>query len=650
MTDMIDDWRSFLARWSREWADAQVSDLTEDGASARRDDEPPNTRRLAFPPASEEKILALEQRLGLRLPPSYRTFLAVSDGWRHAGGFVWLLAGTDQVRWHEDEAGLSEFFPGELDEDSTPEEEVLAGMWERSLQLDVESDAVHVLLDPGDVGDSGEWAVYSYASWRASPPERYASFGAFMEAMYREFHLLQVDRSERAGRRFVNATTRAQDAAVEAARLDALGGRYEQASAALAEAVAYGRPRATGLRDQIRRLLGETCMVYFHGLTGDPLYAPEVLAVLEAEHRRHHRGDGSSTHLLRGVPDAVREAVDETLARVREGTFRYTAEGPFGRAVDEAREQARWGETDTAWRTLCAALPKWRPLGSDHIAPVGLLADPLLGPLITPDRGRELLATPRAGLPGDAPGPAAHLDPPGLAWLAEDSGSFPDAYRFLLVEGVEPTGLPARIGADEDTGLNEPMEYWEARTRFPGDRSSSAREEGALAAVGRAGPGWSFAFEPRPGTKFDERRFISLGIAASAGTRAVTVWSEPSDGRRPGVFHLSVAENGEERYGFTVRGATIARQGHLPGALDPDGLYSRDAPHGERLEPHGEWLEPYGERLGERRALEALAAEFGCRLPRFAIRHGSLHTFRTRPWSRPPGLEDLYATFHILRE
>lgn len=301
MTDLMDDWRSFLVRWSQEWADAQDPDAP---ASERhvRDEEPVRTRWLGFPPASEERIRALEERLGHRLPPSYRTFLAVSDGWRHAGGFVWLLAGTDAVRRHEDAAGLAEYFPADPDDDPTPEDVLLAGMWERALQLDVESDAVYVLLDPGDVDDAGEWAVYCYASWRASPPERYASFGAFMEAMYREFHSLQVSRSKSAGAEFVNATTRALDASVEAARLDVLGGRYERASASLAEAIAYGRPRATGLRDQIRRLLGETYLVSFDGLTADPLYAPEFLAVPAAEDVWHHQDRPSSARHLGAPP------------------------------------------------------------------------------------------------------------------------------------------------------------------------------------------------------------------------------------------------------------------------------------------------------------------------------------------------------------
>lgn len=65
MTDSIDDWRSFLARWSQEWADVQ----DPDAPAGERDAEALRSRWLGFPPASEERILALEERLGHRLPP-----------------------------------------------------------------------------------------------------------------------------------------------------------------------------------------------------------------------------------------------------------------------------------------------------------------------------------------------------------------------------------------------------------------------------------------------------------------------------------------------------------------------------------------------------------------------------------------------------
>ncbi|WP_343233975.1 SMI1/KNR4 family protein [Streptomyces sp. CdTB01] len=624
MAGMSEDWRSFLQRWSEEWADAQEPRAGE--GEDVRDEEPRRARWLGFPPASEERIQALEARLGHRLPPSYRTFLAVSDGWRHAGGFVWLLAGSDRIRPHEDAAGLSEYFPGE------PDEPLSAGMWQRALQLDVESDAMYVLLDPGDVDDTGEWAVYTWASWRASPPERYASFRAFMEAMHQEFHQLEADRSAREGREFANATTRSLDASVEAARLDALAGRHERASAALAEAIAYGRPRATGLRAQIRRLLGETYSVSFHGLADDPRYAPEMLPVLADEHVRNRWDDGM---FLPTAPETVRPVADDALRQARAGTFRYTPVGPFAAAVEEAREHARWGESDAAWHTLRAALPEWRPLGPDHIAPVGLCADPVLGPLLTPERGRELLATPRAGQHGSVPAPAPDQDPPGLAWLADtDRGTILTSYRFVLVEGVEPVHLPGRIGADETTALREPMTVWDARRNAGDHPGLSTSGDEAVAVVGRAGTGWSFALEAGPGG-FDERRFVSPGDAASLGTRAVTVWSEPSDGAPFGHFLLSVAENGEEKCGFTVRPGTISRRGPLPAALDPD-----------RLFPPGDHL---AERLGERRVLEALAAEFAVRLPRLALTRGRLHSFRTRPWIRPPAPGEPGATLRFVR-
>lgn len=631
MADVNFDWRSFLVRWSEEWADACGADTS----CGEQDQEARRARWLGFAPASGVRIAALEEQLGRRLPPSYRAFLEVSDGWRHAGGFVWLLAGTEQARWYEDAAGLGEAYLEDLDEDSPPEQVMLAGMWERALQLDAESDITHVLLDPADVDGDGEWAVYYYEGWGGEHPRRYASFQEFMEAMYRQFHSLTAHRR---GAAFDNATTRTLDATIEEARLEALRGQYERAGTMLAEAETYGRPRATGLRDQIRRLLGQTYMVYFGHLTADPLYAPEVLPVLAAEHVRHHRHDDSTWAFhLRGAPDAVRKAGDEILRQVREGTFRYTTGGPFGQAVDEAREQARWGDTDTAWHTLRAALPAWQPLGPDQLVPLGLLADPLLGPLLTPQLGRELLATPRGSHMGDVPAPAADLDPPGMAWLTEtDRGNFLVAYRFVLVEGVDPAELPARIGADGTAGLHEPMLLWEAHTRLRSNREVSTWDDPALAAVGRAGPGWSFAFEPRPGQHFNEQRFISPGQPASHGTRAVVVWSEPARGHGDlGLFHLSVAEDGQEKYAFTVHGTTIRRSGTIPATLDPDRFIPQTPD------------EPVSGRLGERRALEAIAAEFQVRLPRFALTHGRLHTFTTRSWTRPPGPGETYTVIRF---
>ncbi|MEV0259837.1 SMI1/KNR4 family protein [Streptomyces sp. NPDC050617] len=622
------DWRSFLLRWSGEWADSLPDSKTrdEDDKAARR------ARWLGFPPAPEERIAAMEARLGRRMPPSYREFLKVTDGWRHAGGFVWLLAGTKDAHWHNNESGLADMFEEHLDEDAEPEERQEADVWRRGLQLDVESDVTHVLLDPEDVGEDGEWAVRTWASWRAEPPDRHANFLDFMRDMYREFHSLRARPSD-GEEVFVSDTTRELDALVEEARLEALRGGWERAAKALDEAKAYSRPRAAGLGDQIRRLLGQTYMVYFDGLVADPRYAPELLPPLVAEHAAHsYRGDSSLMFHLRGADDDLVSQAYATLEQVRSGTYRYTATGPFGEAVERARELARWGDTDGAWRAMMDALPLWEPLGPDHLAPLGWVADPVLGPLLTPERGEELLSRPRGGHVGEPPSPTAGLDPGDLVWLAEpDPGNSLTSYRFVLVEGVEPEDLPGRLTDGDRTVLNEPMTFWEARDHaLHSRREFSSYDDRALVAAGRAGTGWSFAFDSDP-APFNSQRFVSPAAAASTGTRAVVVWSGLRSWYGDPFFHLSVAQDGAQQYAFTYVNGEIHKSGEIPQALDPGRFFS----------------DPENGAEAERSLLEAVTGEFGVCLPRHALVNGRLHTFATRSWTRPPGDGETYAVIRM---
>ncbi len=50
---------------------------------------------------------------------------------------------------------------------------------------------------------------------------------------------------------------------------------------------------------------------------------------------------------------------------------------------------------EEAWPELRAAMRLWRPVCADHVAPISLFADPVLAQLVTRERGREILATPR---------------------------------------------------------------------------------------------------------------------------------------------------------------------------------------------------------------------------------------------------------------
>lgn len=352
----------------------------------------------------------MERRLGRRMPPSYREFLRVTDGWQHVGGFVTLPAGTAEARWHDNESGLADMFEGYLDEDSGPDERREAELWRRGLQLDVESDGTYVVLDPEDVDEDGEWAVYTWAGRRAAPPERIANFGEFMREMHREFHRLRANLAE-GEPEFVNDTTRQLDAGVEQARLDALRGGWEQAERALDRAKEYGRPRAAGMGDQIRRLLGQTYRVSFEGLASDPRYAPDLVPPLVAEQAAHsYRDDSTLEFDLRGATAAVVSLAYATLEQARNGAYRYAPTGQFGEAVEQARESARWGDTDGAWRTLMDALPL-AAAGPRSPGARGMGCGPLARPPADPGTRRRTALHPqrrpdgRHTAPGGSPGP-----------------------------------------------------------------------------------------------------------------------------------------------------------------------------------------------------------------------------------------------------
>ncbi|MFB7330699.1 SMI1/KNR4 family protein [Streptomyces adustus] len=622
------NWDDFLRRWQAEWVPRAGEDA-DDGQ---------NAVCLGAPGADAAAIAEAEQRLGRRLPPSYREFLAVSDGWhvdQTAG--VYQLGGAADIDWFRDPYGMTAMYQEGLGDDPREEDVRLAGMWERALRLETDSDMSYALLDPGDCDEDGEWALYVYKGWSGEFPDRYPSFRAYMEAMYRGFHGDRVERPD-----FVNATTRAQDAHVERARVLALRGRYEQALPLLEEARSFGRPRSAVLLDQLRNWLDPRRPRDYGQLAADPCYLAEILPVqaLEraGENRRPGDEDGRWLTMMaaRGVD---RKTAEDTLGAIREGVHRYAPPGPWGRAVAEARELARWGSTDAAWRVLRDALPRWQAPGPLLIAPVGLLADPFLGALVTPERGREVLATPRAGQTGPTPEPVPDLDPSGLAWLTEPAanGQRRDGYRCVWAEGVDPAQLPALIG-EEDAELGRPADMrvasWEA-SRARAREGVQPWEDRALVAAGRTASGWAFAFDGHGSRRLGDR-FVSPAAVASSAGRAVVVWRDtrsPFPGGGPAAFHLSVAEHGEEVYAFTVRGTQIERSGVIPEVLDPAQLFRPDEPEGD----------------GELRALQALHTEYGLCLPRFALTQGRLHTFTTRSWARAPRAGEALVRLQFVR-
>jgi hypothetical protein len=134
----------------------------------------------------------------------------------------------------------------------------------------------------------------------------------------------------------------------------------------------------------------------------DPVFERELLPLLFAQHRASHRGSSSELELLmrtRGEPGPLQFMIADYRARVREPGHRLRfGDDDFDRAIHAVLDDLAAGQDpDRAWPAVRDALRLWRPLSEHHVAPVVLLADPLLAAVIDRERGREILATPRGG-------------------------------------------------------------------------------------------------------------------------------------------------------------------------------------------------------------------------------------------------------------
>src|SRR6266542_2885211 len=89
-------WRELLERWNADLF--ATSEIVE-----RLPEEVKRAGWLGVPPATAGQIDQAEARLGMALPPSYRAFLAVTNGWRCTGfgaspGPVWPIEDVDWYR------------------------------------------------------------------------------------------------------------------------------------------------------------------------------------------------------------------------------------------------------------------------------------------------------------------------------------------------------------------------------------------------------------------------------------------------------------------------------------------------------------------------------------------------------------------------
>jgi len=140
---------------------------------------------LGYPGATEDQIAGLEARLGKSLPPSYRAFLKVSNGFRQPGMMTERILSIDEVDWfrvrHRELVDLckSEYLEYLLD----------------TLGISIEDidGEYFYLLNPNVVTANGEWEAICF-TWDGSE-SRHPSFWDLMQKEYR-YSVFWAERSK----------------------------------------------------------------------------------------------------------------------------------------------------------------------------------------------------------------------------------------------------------------------------------------------------------------------------------------------------------------------------------------------------------------------------------------------------------------------
>ena len=179
--DMAYDWKRLFERCERS---------AQDNAESQRRrglQVPPVPLPLTRPPATEAQIVSAESKLGMRLPPSLRTFYLQSNGHGEVGNFIRAVSSVEQLGWlRELEPDLFEMLVGVEDEAT------------RCLVVSSEADASWWLLDPGEVDSRGEWRAGRWSSWH--PGMRWIAddfFGLFESEVSSSEQLLAREKSTR---------------------------------------------------------------------------------------------------------------------------------------------------------------------------------------------------------------------------------------------------------------------------------------------------------------------------------------------------------------------------------------------------------------------------------------------------------------------
>ena len=204
------DWESFLRQWSQELIESIQDEQNQLPL------EVVESNWLGYPGATEEQINRAETRLEVRLPPSYREFLKVSNGWRQTTPFINSLWSTEELEWfslrHQTwiDNFIAEylarnyrnsFINGSEDRRVIPSisdaeyltygeaqdcSKLRIEYLQTALEISQKGDSAIYLLNPQVITTEGEWEAWFFADWLPGA-DRYPSFCEMMQAEYINF-------------------------------------------------------------------------------------------------------------------------------------------------------------------------------------------------------------------------------------------------------------------------------------------------------------------------------------------------------------------------------------------------------------------------------------------------------------------------------
>ncbi|MBI1257440.1 MAG: hypothetical protein GC204_08210 [Chloroflexi bacterium] len=200
------DWKTWLERWNRELFDHLDMEEFFEYMQPQQDipTEVITARWFGYPGAAEAEIEALETRLGgVRLPPSYRQFLQVSNGFRQPSELVHRIFDTSEVEWfrvnHQEQIDimLDPHLPWrDRPRVFTPDDYELYMPDALVISATEIAGSATYLLNPRVVNEDGEWEAFYYANW-VPGADRYPSFWDLMQREYDYFqYFLQAEEAE----------------------------------------------------------------------------------------------------------------------------------------------------------------------------------------------------------------------------------------------------------------------------------------------------------------------------------------------------------------------------------------------------------------------------------------------------------------------